>query len=516
MLKGAIYARYSSHGQNEQSIEGQVNDCLRYAEENNIKIIQTYTDRAKTGTNDQRDGLQAMLSDAKKGIYDVILVWKIDRFGRNREEMALNKVKLKKGGAKLVSVKENIPDGPEGALIESLMEGLAEYYSLNLAQNIRRGVYQNAEKCKSNGALPYGYYADENQDIHIDESTAPIVREIYKRFLSGETYSEIEETLRDRGIKTSHGNPYRSGTVKRILENPRYAGTYVYGKVVIPDGMPAIISKEDFEKTKKRIKAVSYQSKAQNRKEVSMLAGKIYCGKCKNVYVCDNGTGRHGKIYRYYSCSGKKLRRAKPRCKAKTLSAPKLDDFVLHVTLFKVLTCKNIDFIADRVMAELERQKKSPYLQAIKADKEDTEKRLKNLMEAVENGLTTKTTLSRLKALENQLEDINISIKLETSKKDSITKDAVIWFLNRFKKMDYTSEKSRSLIFKTLVNAVHINGDKVTIAYNFTESDGTIAQFDTDTSGSSLGTFGGAYNADREPILYFSERYFFVHIKLEI
>lgn len=149
IITGFIYARYSpGPQQTEASIEGQVRECKEYAERNGIRIINIYSDSKQTGRNSDRAGFQQMLRDCKRGGVSVVLVWKIDRFGRNRAEIAQHRAMLKLAGVKVVSVMEHIPDSPEGIILESVLEGMAEYYSANLAENVRRGLKENALQCR--------------------------------------------------------------------------------------------------------------------------------------------------------------------------------------------------------------------------------------------------------------------------------------------------------------------------------------------------------------------------------
>lgn len=123
MKTGVIYARYSSDRQTEQSIEGQLRVCNEYAVRNEIVVVDTYIDRAMTGTNDKRASFQRMLKDSAKRAWDYVIVYKIDRFGRNKYELAMNKHTLKLNGIRLISAMENIPETPEGIILESLLEG---------------------------------------------------------------------------------------------------------------------------------------------------------------------------------------------------------------------------------------------------------------------------------------------------------------------------------------------------------------------------------------------------------
>ena len=153
-----IYARYSSHAQRDVSIEQQVADCEAYAKMNNLRVVKVYADRALSGTSDKRPEFQKMLRDAERGRWSYVLCWKVDRFARNRYDSATYKFRLKRYGVRVIYAKESIPDGPEGILLESVLEGSAEYYSANLSQNIKRGMRYNALACKvNNGSMPFGY-----------------------------------------------------------------------------------------------------------------------------------------------------------------------------------------------------------------------------------------------------------------------------------------------------------------------------------------------------------------------
>ena len=144
---GVIYARYSSDNQREESIEGQLRECKAFAEKNDIQILDTYIDRALSAKTDNRPEFQRMIKDSAKGKFEIVLVWKLDRFARNRYDSAHYKTLLRKNGVKVVSATENISQGAEGILLESMLEGMAEYYSAELSEKIKRGQTENALKC---------------------------------------------------------------------------------------------------------------------------------------------------------------------------------------------------------------------------------------------------------------------------------------------------------------------------------------------------------------------------------
>ncbi len=208
-MNGVIYARYSSDNQREESIDGQLRECKAFAEKNDIRIIDSYIDRALSAKTDNRPAFQQMINDSSKGLFDVIIVWKLDRFARNRYDSAHYKNLLKKNNVRVISATEAISEGAEGIILESVLEGMAEYYSVELAEKINRGLTENALKCKYNGgSLALGYRIDSEQHYQIDPMTAPIVREIFESYKSGMTQQEIADSLNNKGFRTQRGSKF--------------------------------------------------------------------------------------------------------------------------------------------------------------------------------------------------------------------------------------------------------------------------------------------------------------------
>ena len=200
-MTAVIYARYSSDNQREESIEGQLRECMQYAEFNNIQIVGNYIDRAQSAKTDHRPEFQHMIKDSYKNLFDTVLVWKLDRFARNRYDSAYYKNVLKKNGVRVISAKESISQGADGILLESILEGYAEYYSAELSEKVKRGMTENALKAKANGVrAPFGYYVDEQDHYQIDEATAPIVKEIYALYLGDTKVNDIAKLLTSRGV----------------------------------------------------------------------------------------------------------------------------------------------------------------------------------------------------------------------------------------------------------------------------------------------------------------------------
>ena len=468
-MKGVIYARYSpGPNQTEQSIEGQLRECKQYAEENDITIVNTYADRKQTGRNDNRAEFQRMLRDSKKKSFDVVIVWKIDRFGRNREEIAKNKAILRLNGVKVLFAKEHIPEGPEGIILESVLEGLAEYYSANLSQNILRGMRESALKCQFNGSgLAQGYSVDSDHKYVIDPEGAEVVKLIFKMFDEGNTITMIMKHLNDRGIKTLKGKSFTHGGISRILRNRQYIGEYRWRDVVVPDGVPQIIEKDLFERIQKKLD-LNKRAPAKGKSNVNyLLTGKIFCGMCKGTMIGESGKGRSGETFYYYKC---RTRKTSHICKKKTERKEWLEKEIVRITAEYVLTDSVISYIADRII-EIQEQElaDTSMLKYYENRLKETQRSINNLMKAIEEGIITASTRDRLLALEEEKRDLNVEIEREKLVRPAITREQIIYFLESFKGGDVNDEAYCERIIDTFVNKVLIYDDKIVITYNHSD-----------------------------------------------
>ena len=264
-MLGFGYCRYSSHMQDEKSIEQQKMEIEEYANRNNIQIIKYYCDEAKSGTKNDRDGFQNMISDAcKSKEIECVLVWKTDRFARNTQDSLMYRNKLKKHGTKLISISQPIDDSsPEGKLMSIMLAGMDEYYSENLASNIRRAQKLKAKSYEFNGGTaPLGFDIVDKHYV-INEKEATIVKKIFNMYISGYGLLDIADTLNKAGYTTKKGKLFGKNSIYEILSNEKYIGTYMFNKsyrhdrhtkrddtIIIEDVLPAIINKEDFNKVK--------------------------------------------------------------------------------------------------------------------------------------------------------------------------------------------------------------------------------------------------------------------------
>ena len=279
-MKVVIYARYSSHNQREESIEGQLKVCYEYAKRNDYNVIAEYIDRAQTGTNDNREQFQKMIEDSNKKAFQGVLVYQFDRFARNRYDSATYKNKLKKNGVRVFSARENITEDASGVLMESVLEGMAEYYSVELSQKVKRGMGINAEKGLYNGGtIPVGLKVDKDKHYQIDEETAPIVRKIFEMYDNGHTIVQIKKYLETKGLK------YSNCKIRIILGNKKYIGIYTHSGKEIPNVIPQIIDNELFENVQKKLEKNKKTRSRLKSKTEYILTTKLFCGNCKDMMV---------------------------------------------------------------------------------------------------------------------------------------------------------------------------------------------------------------------------------------
>lgn len=401
-----------------------------------------------------------------------MLVWKLDRFSRDRYDSAHYKHILKKNGVKVVSAKENISDGPEGIILESMLEGYAEYYSAELSQKIQRGQKENAMKCKNNGGhTPLGYCVDrEHGVLAIDPVTAPIVQEIYTRYDGGERIREIRDSLNARGIRTQMGKPFSTGAVSLILKNRKYIGEYRYGDVVVPDGMPVIIRKDIFERVSQRMEANKKAPAKAKADEEYLLTTKLFCGTCGRMMAGESGkSGTKGIKYRYYKCSGAKRSLG---CHRKPLRKDWIERVAVLLTVRQVLTDETIDRIADAIVVMQEEE--DTTIPAMERQLRECEKGIANMLNAIQAGILTASTKERLEELERQRDALNVSILTAQMERPKYTKQEIVQWISRYKVGNINDKDYQKEIIDTFLNSIYVYDDRLVFTYNYRDGTETL------------------------------------------
>lgn len=468
--KVCLYVRYSSSNQTEQSIEGQIRVCKEFCKRHGFRIVEIYTDRATSASKDieKRVSFLKMIKDSEKQSFDAVVVYKLDRFARSRYDSATYKYRLKKNGVQLISATENISDDPEGIILESVLEGMAEFYSAELSQKINRGLRESAYKHNSiGGSIPLGYKTVDKKLV-IDEETAPIVRQAFEMYAEGHTVADICRTFNARGYKTSKGTRFGKSSFSKIFRNERYIGTYQFHDYKAEDVIPAIIDKKLFAQVQSRLKATGQSPGQYKAKQIYLLSGKLYCGHCGSKMNA-NSNGHAG--YSYYECYGKK--NLHKDCHKRNLRKGFIEEVVAKDAM-SLLTDERIEEIASiAVQTNTHEVETSTDIPAIRSRLHETRLSLENITKAIESGLTPETLVKRMVELEKEKKVLEAELKKEEKNVVYLDKPQVIYWLEQFKGGDINDEEFRRVLIDLFVNSVTVWDEpddffKITIAYNLT------------------------------------------------
>ena len=484
MARAAIYARFSSDAQREESIEGQLRECRKYAKDHKMTVVREYADRALSGRTDQRPQFLQMIKDSERGKFDVIIIWKMDRFARNRYDSATYKAKLKKAGVSLHYVKEYIPESPEGIILESVLEGMAEYFSANLAQNVSRGLMENALNCKTVGGIaPLGYKKSPDGHYLIDPEGANTVRIIYEMYADGKGKKQICDYLNELGVKTAVGTSWRVNGLSWILHNRKYRGEYVYHDMVIPDGVPRIVSDELFERVQQVMKART-RTKGNPCKspERYILTSKVFCGCCGSPMIGESGVSHTGTVYRYYKCAARK---GDPKaCAKRNERKDWLEKTIVRETLTHVLTSENIAAISDKAMELLaEDANNNSILESLDSQLKDVNTALSNLLKALEAGIFNETTQARMEELGKLKKELESKVEREQAAKPILERNEIVYWLESFRQGDIEDEEYRRRVIDALLHSAYVfDGDdggktrKIVLTYNLTANNSSACE----------------------------------------
>lgn len=425
-----------------------------------MTVINEYCDRAISGKTDNRPSFQRLIKDSEKGQFEAVIMYTLDRFARNRYDSAIYKAKLKKHGVRVFYAKQPMPDTPEGIILESVLEGYAEYYSENLSRNIKRGLKENALQGIATGGagLPLGYTVGEDRKYQIEPVGAKIVQEIFQMYADGMSATQIINVCNERGYKTARGNSFNKNSLRTMLKNDKYIGVYRFMDVVIEDGIPPIINKELFYKVQETLQHNFYARAKNKAKEDYLLTTKLFCGHCGSPMVGESGTSKTGKLYFYYKCIDRKRKHV---CTKKVEKKDWIEELVTRFTVQKVLTNENIDSIATRAIEIIEQESAdTTYVEGLQHELKDIQKKIKNIMTAIEQGIITSTTKDRLKYLEAEKNEVEGKIAREQMKKPLLTKERIMYWLYSFKSGNINDTEYRRRVIDTLVNSVYVYDDE--------------------------------------------------------
>ena len=489
IIRAVAYVRFSSDGQREESIEAQVRAITEYAECNNHVLQKVYADRGISGTTDNRAEFQRMIDDAKHNKFDVVIVHKLDRFARNRADSAIYRRELSKYGVKLISVLENFDESPESIILQSVIEGYNEYFSMNLRREVIKGLTENALTCRFTGGIPcLGYDIDKNTLKYvINNFEAEAVKLIFKMYLEGAGYTAIIDELNAKGFKTKNGNSFGKNSLYDILRNEKYCGIYIYNKSVAVDkngkfnrhaskpddqiiriegGVPQIISKEDFTKAQEKMKDRKHKAAQFKARQEYLLSGKIVCGECGATYA-GNARKTREKLYVSYTCT---KNNHKNNCHNSGIQRDYIENAVLENLADKVFDTSILPEIIEKYNNyALERNKGSFLLnEELKLKLSETQRQINNIVNCV--AITgSSAMLEKLTSLEQEQKCLENAIAENEAKQEEMKIDAkqIKLAFNKAKRMLKNGTlKNKKAIVQQFVKRVVVYKDKIIIEYN--------------------------------------------------
>lgn len=454
-----IYARYSCSSQRDVSIDQQVKACQEYCLKEHIEVVKVYADYAISGTTDDRPQFQLMIDRAPES--DYVVVYMMERFSRNAYDPAIYKKKLAQVGVKVLSACEYIPDAPEGILIEKILEGQAAYFSLDVARKTKRGMADNASKCMANGVKVFGYDVDSEQHYVVNEEHAEIVREIFNRYLNGETMNAIGRSLAERGVKSTNGGRVDMTFARRVLHNDKYIGVYRFGDTVIPGGMPAIVDKSVFEAAQK--KRPKKDPKSENFSYYP-LSGKLWCGKCDRSFVGTSSRGHNKVKYSNYICKscGSKM--------DKFMTEQLIADNVIDL----LSVHENAEVVAKAIAKHLDKVSGYAALEAKRKELVKVENKMKRALDIIideDSVFDREVAKNKYLELQDQKQAIKLDIKRLEGESIGVDIDALTNLIQNTLSCD-----DSDAIIDTFVNKVALFDDKYVVTCNYHDMDNSLAE----------------------------------------
>ena len=443
MAKAAFYGRFSSNNQREESIDAQYRAVKQFVEAKGDEIVAEYADKGKSGTSAKRPEFLRMIKDAESGKFDYLVVHKLDRFTRNKYDSAIYKRKLKQCGVRLVSVTEQLDDSPEAVILESVIEGMAEYYSKNLARETMKGLKENAYKAEHTGGKPpLGYDVNSEKKYVLNPKEADSVQLIFKMTIDGYSRGEIIKELNERGFKTKLGTTFRPNSIYSILTNEKYTGVYIYNKTASKDtfgkrnghaykdeseviriegGMPQIISKEDFQRVQEILKMRKQKPGANKAKENYLLTGIIRCGCCGRPYQGNRRVRKDKPLYVSYRCSLRK-KSVTGECDNKEIRKEYIEEYVLSELERKIFNDEAITYLTKGINDNLRSQEKVDDGKKAILLKESTEieSQITNIVNAISQGFVQEEFKEKMEELKKR--KVEIEFKLSEIEAREVTK----------------------------------------------------------------------------------------------
>lgn len=463
-MNAVIYARYSSASQDEQTIEVQLNACMEYAKQHNLVIIKEYIDEAKSGRSDNRPAFKEMLNDSEIENFDFVIVYKLDRFARNLRLSVNSEETLKKRGIITLSTVEPNSDDAQGKLIRGMNYLLAEFYSNDYGQRIKKGLENVSAKFQATGGQRTLGYRTADKKYIIDETESIAIKKVFEMYSMGSKEKEIIDYLNSQGFKTAKNGAFNKNSLNHILKNKRYKGIYVFKDMEVPNQIPKIISDELFDEVQERMNKNKKAPARARAKEEYLLTTKLFCGHCKEMMVGVSGTSRNGNIHNYYACKNAKIK----QCNKKTVQKKYIEDLIVNEAR-NLLTDDNIKNIAKNAIELYEKEKDNLGINKLKRDIKEIERKKNNLIKTlsdIDDDSIRNSLIPQIKDYESQLKIRITELTKEESKRMPITEPRIVYFLTKLKDGDVNDIQYRRTLINIFINRLYLYDKKAIISFN--------------------------------------------------
>lgn len=450
-IKAVLYLRFSSENQTEQSIEGQRRDNTIFCENKGYEIVGEYVDRAKSATTDKRPDFQRMIRESKYKGFNAVIVWKQDRFARKRADAIKYKAILKSNGVKVLSATESNVEGPDGIIMESVMEGLTEYYSADLAEKVQRGFRENVIKGKVlGGPRAFGYDVVDHKYV-INPIEGPIVKEVFRLYVNeGYTMNAIAQRLKDNGMRWKDGREIKHSAIERMLANQKYIGILKCATEIGKDKIPRLIDDDTFEKAQKKRERHKHRGGSFKADVFYALLGRVFCGECGSMLFGELGTSNTGKLH----CKGKRRNKS---CDFKSVRKEELEVKVIQSVFYMLKHPDILKALVDNIYAL--QGKESPEESSIRDRLKQVDKEIGNIITAIKAGIFCDATKEELIKLEGEKKSLSNSLSKVQHRYRKYTKEEIKATIELTMDLPVETDTQRTAFVTRFVNRVDVYND---------------------------------------------------------
>ena len=491
-VRAVAYCRFSSDNQRDgYSIEAQLSAIRSYCDSEGLVLVHDYVDEARTGTNDRRDAFQQMISDSSSGEFDCVVVHKLDRFSRDRLDFAIYKKILKDHNVSLRSVLERIDDTPESIIMESMLEGMAEYYSRNLSRETIKGLKVRASKGLAVNNRPFGLDVDAEGHFHKNEALAPIVREIFDRVSSGESLTAVARSLNERGLRGRRGSLFSYNSIQKIIRNTLYYGDYTFrGEVVAHACVEPIVTLEEWSLANSKLGDNKNKAYARHRQEDYLLTGLLWCGLCGAHYSGHCSHGGSGKVYRRYRCTNS----AHHKCSASVINKEALEAYVLVRVEYDLGTGAIVPELTRQLQERLKARAKETSIEPIKKELAAIQSKSSRLLDAYLAGVIDRDAFAikntELKTKKERLElELKSANRVFITLSEDVVRAAIKYFFESLRADPSIGLHSMSQLLNAVIERIVVYADSIEIIYKIKTPEGSF--FSSKLSRSALSANSG-------------------------